>query len=200
MGEAQGIKGIKISLNKCLVSKSMLHPYWGFCNLEFSKIYMACLLSALFLSLSFFIACWLLISEIQIGKEYAVGIYIGLEYIKLSSLLNLLRISCLGWSNQLTQLSCIILLRLHFLSGVFISLRFLRKVARIIPCLSYDSLSFCHFQTYLWTTSFTIRLPNCNLMPAFRSSPHDVPIFSDLNIGSEKTGQNSIPRNLRMTF
>ena len=38
------------------------------------KVYMACLLSALFLSFSFFIACWLLISEIQIGKAYAVSI------------------------------------------------------------------------------------------------------------------------------
>ena len=35
---------------------------------------LGCLLSALFLSFSFFIGCWLLISEIQIGKAYAISI------------------------------------------------------------------------------------------------------------------------------
>ena len=74
MGEAQGIKGVKIWWNKYLVSKSMFHHYWGFCNLEISKIYTTCLLSAIFLSLSFFCSLLASISEIQIGMEYAVGI------------------------------------------------------------------------------------------------------------------------------
>ena len=76
MEGAQGITSVKILLNKSFFppNLSMFHSHWGFCNLEISKIYRTYLLSAIFLSLSFLVPCWLLISEIQIGKEYAVGI------------------------------------------------------------------------------------------------------------------------------
>lgn len=68
MGGAQVIIGVKIFVEQVfLISKPMFHPYWVFAiALEITKKYMACLLSALFLSLYVFIA--LLASRPQKSK------------------------------------------------------------------------------------------------------------------------------------
>ena len=67
-----------------------LHPYWSFCiwkSLNYK--WLACSLLSFSPSLSFFLMHASYFSRIQIGKGYAVSIYIGLKHIKLSSFLSI---------------------------------------------------------------------------------------------------------------
>lgn len=67
MVATQGIKCTKNMLDRFFFPPniSVFHPFQGFCNLEDSKLCLACLLSVLSSSLSFLAACWLFLKNLN---------------------------------------------------------------------------------------------------------------------------------------